>query len=192
MTEAWTAGRRWCSLRRMRRKVTVQTLQQFMHELAAAARSPGKVYFTGGATALLLGFREQTIDIDLKLDPEPEGVFEAIAALKDRLELNVELASPEDFIPRTADWRERSRPIAALGPVEFFHYDFSLQALAKLERGHAQDLDDVARLVRGGYVSAEELRRRFDQIEPGLLRYPAIDPASYKAKLEEFLRGQGA
>src|SRR5437870_7229494 len=57
----------------MRRKVTVETLKQFMQELAAAARSPGKVYFTGGATALLLGFRQQTIDTDLKMDPEPEG-----------------------------------------------------------------------------------------------------------------------
>lgn len=76
----------------MRRKVTVAALRQFMQELAAAARSPGSVYFTGGATALLLGFREQTIDIDLKLDPEPEGAFEAIATLKNRLDINVELS----------------------------------------------------------------------------------------------------
>src|SRR5437016_5854900 len=158
----------------MRRKVTVATLKQFMQELAAAARSPGKVYFTGGATALLLGFREQTIDIDLKLDPEPKGAFEAIAALKDRLNLNVELASPDDFIPPAADWRERSRHIASIGQVQYFHYDFSLQALAKLERGHAQDLEDVASLIRGGYVTAEELKSRFAQIEPGLLRYPAV------------------
>src|SRR5260370_16080809 len=124
----------------MRRKVTVETLKQFMQELAAAARSPGKVYFTGGATALLLGFREQTIDIDLKLDPEPEGAFEAIATLKNNLDLNVELASPADFIPAAADWRERSRHIATIGKLEFFHYHFSLQALSKFERGHAQDL----------------------------------------------------
>jgi len=32
-----------------------------MRELATAARGPGNIYFTGGATALLLGFREQTI-----------------------------------------------------------------------------------------------------------------------------------
>lgn len=57
-------------MRRMRRKVSLATLKQFMKELAAAACSPGKVYFTGGATALLLGFREQTIDVDLKLDPD--------------------------------------------------------------------------------------------------------------------------
>jgi len=171
----------------MRRKVTLATLKQFMQELAMAARSPGKVYFTGGATALLLGFREQTIDIDLKLDPEPEGAFEAIATLKNRLDLNVELASPDDFIPRAPDWREQSRLIASIGRVEFYHYDFSLQALAKLERGHAQDLEDVRSLVRGGYVTAAELKTRFTQIEPGLLRYPAIDPRQFRHKLEEFL-----
>jgi hypothetical protein len=158
-----------------------------MEELAAAARSPGKVYFTGGATALLLGFREQTIDIDLKLEPEPAGAFEAIAILKNRLDLNVELAAPDDFIPAAGDWRERSRHIAVIGPVEFFHYDFSLQALAKLVRGHTQDLADVASFVRGGYVTPEELQSRFAQIEPGLLRYPAVDPQQFKKKVDDFL-----
>jgi hypothetical protein len=173
----------------MRRKVTVATLQRFMQELARESKSPGKVYFTGGATALLLGFRDQTIDIDLKLDPEPGGAFEAIAALKDRLELNVELASPDDFIPRTDDWRERSRRIAEIGPVEYLHYDFTLQALAKIERGHAQDLEDVASLVRGGYVNAQELRACFARIEPQLLRYPALDPEQFRRKLKNFLAG---
>ncbi len=102
-----------------------------MRELAASARGPGKVYFTGGATALLLGFREQTIDIDLKLDPEPAGAFEAIARLKNQLDVNVELASPDDFIPTVPDWRSRSPRIASFGQVEFFHYDLALQALAK-------------------------------------------------------------
>src|SRR5437879_2619812 len=175
----------------MRRGVSVDTLKQFMRELAAAARSPGKVYFTGGATALLLGFRQQTIDIDLKLDPEPVGAFEAIAALKNRLNLNVELASPDDFIPPPANWRERSRPITSIGPVEFFHYDFSMQALAKLERGHAQDLEDVISFIRGGYVTTDELKTRLAQIEPGLIRYPAVDPTQFRRKVEDFLsKGQ--
>ena len=68
-----------------------------MRELATAARGPGNIYFTGGATALLLGFREQTIDVDIKMDPEPAGAFEAIATLKNVLDLNIELASPADF-----------------------------------------------------------------------------------------------
>jgi hypothetical protein len=158
-----------------------------MEELAATTRSPGKVYLTGGATALLLGFREQTIDIDLKLDPEPEGAFEAIAGLKNRLDLNVELASPADFIPALPDWREHSTHIITIKRVEFFHYDFVLQALAKIERGHAQDLQDAARLVRGGYVRLQELKTRFEQIRPGLVRYPALDPQQFQTKLESFL-----
>jgi len=171
----------------MRRKVTIDNLKQFMEELAARATTPGKVYFTGGATALLLGFRDQTIDIDLKLDPEPGGVFEAIALLKNKLDLNVELASPDDFIPAPADWRAHSRFIASIGRLEFFHYDFALQALAKLERGHAHDLDDVAKFLRGGQVTAEELKKRFAQIESGLARYPALDPEQFRKKVEQFL-----
>ena len=167
--------------------MTKAALQRFMEELAAAARSPGKVYFTGGATALLLGFRQQTIDIDIKLDPEPAGVFEAIAVLKNRLDLNVELASPADFIPAPSDWRERSKHIASIGQVEFFHYDLVLQALAKLERGHAQDLKDVASLLNGKFITASELRATFAEIAPALVRYPAIDPLQYKKKVDDFL-----
>ena len=158
-----------------------------MQELAATAQSPGKVYFTGGATALLLGFREQTIDIDLKLDPEPKGVFEAIARLKNTLDLNVELASPDNFIPVPPDWREHSRHIVSIGSVEFFHYDFVLQALSKLERGHDQDLEDVVSLFRAGHISAEGLRECLARIEPDLIRYPAIEPVQFKAKVEKFL-----
>ena len=171
----------------MRRKVTKATLEQFMKELAAAARSRGNVYFTGGVTALLLGFREQTIDIDLKLDPEPDGVFEAIATLKERLNVNVELAAPDDFIPNTPDWRERSQHIASVGQLQFFHYDFCLQALAKLERSQAHDLEDVANFIRGGHVTAAGLRKCFAEIEPRLLRYPAVDAAAFKKKVEDFL-----
>src|SRR5436305_14365594 len=101
----------------MRTRVTKEALRTFMEELAKAAQSPGKIYFTGGATALLLGFREQTLDLDLKLDPEPKGVFEAIGRLKNALDLNIELASPDDFIPPGAHWRSRSRHLASIGPV---------------------------------------------------------------------------
>jgi hypothetical protein len=158
-----------------------------MRELAAAARTPGKVFFTGGATALLLGFREQTIDVDIKMAPEPQGVFEAIASLKNSLQINVEMASPIDFIPPRPDWEQRSRLIRVIGPVEFYHFDFALQALAKLERGHSQDLKDVRDLLQGGFVQVAELRETLLQIEPYLVRYPAIDARQFRDKVEEFI-----
>jgi len=145
------------------------------------------VYFTGGATALLLGFREQTLDLDIKLDPEPKGAFEAIARLKNELDLNIELASPDDFIPAGANWRARSRHIATIGQLDFFHYDFALQALSKLERGYAQDLEDVAHFLERMLVTPAELRGLFKEIEPGLIRYPSLNPQQFKAKVEAFL-----
>lgn len=158
-----------------------------MRELGATAKSAGSVYFAGGSTALLLGLREQTIDIDLKFDPEPEGVFEAIALLKEKLEINVELASPGDFIPPPADWRARSIEIATFGALRFFHYDLVAQVLAKVERGHAQDLRDALDLVRRGFVRKEDLAEKFSEIKPKLVRYPAIDPNQFERKIREFL-----
>src|SRR5262245_23875423 len=119
----------------MRGFVDRSKLEEFMKRLGRAAKTPGVIYLTGGSTALLLGIREQTVDIDIKLDPEPQGVFEAIARLKESLGLNVELASPDDFLPPLPRWRERSIPILTAGKVSFRHYDLYAQALAKIERG---------------------------------------------------------
>lgn len=171
----------------MRQPVTIERLEKFMDRLARSVKSPGKVYFTGGATALLLGFRQQTIDIDIKLDPEPAGAFEAIATLKNQLDINVELASPADFIPATSSWREYSKLIKSVGSVDFYHFNFTLQALAKLERGHKQDIYDVIDFVRRGHTSPAELRSTFEEIEPLLIRYPAIDPVDFKKHVIDFI-----
>ena len=53
-------------------------------------------------------------------DPEPPGLFEALAVLKDQLDINVELAYPDQSIQAIPGWRERSLFIARHGPVEFF------------------------------------------------------------------------
>lgn len=161
-----------------------------MTSLGRRATTPGTVYITGGATALLLGFRDQTVDIDLKMDPEPGGVFQAIADLKESLSLNVELAAPDQFIPPLPGWQERSESILTAGKVAFRHYDFYGQVLAKIERGHDLDLADARSFVARGFVDAGELRRLFETIRPELIRYPAISPADFERKLEEFLKTQ--
>jgi len=70
----------------------------------------------------------------------PKERLKAIAVLKNELNLNVELASPDNFIPAAPDWRERSQHIATIGRLQFFHYDFSLQALAKLDEAMRKTL----------------------------------------------------
>ena len=119
-----------------------------MRLIGSEAKGPGRVYLVGGASAVIIGWRETTIDVDLKLAPEPPGVFNAIASAKETLDINVELAAPDEFIPALPDWPSRSTFIVRQGPVDFFHYDFHAQALAKIERGHEQDLQDVAAMHR--------------------------------------------
>ncbi|MHB8636566.1 MAG: DUF6036 family nucleotidyltransferase [Fimbriimonadaceae bacterium] len=163
-------------------------LLAFVEAIGQTALGPGRVYFVGGATALLLGVREQTIDIDIKLDPEPSGIFESIAGLKERLGLNVELASPDQFLPELPGWRERSEFIARSGLVEFFHYDFYAQALAKILRGHRNDLVDALALTKLGKVKCTQLEALFEQIRPQLIRYPTIDGPDFKARVLAFVK----
>jgi len=172
----------------VRGEADAEKVRRLLAEISRRARGPGAVYLTGGATAALFGWRARTVDVDLKLDPEPPGVFEAIAALKEELDVNVELASPDQFIPALPDWRERSRPIDVPGPVRFFHYDLRAQALAKIERGHARDLGDVRAMLRAELVTEDELRRAFETIQPGLVRYPALDARAFRARFDDFLR----
>lgn len=171
----------------MRAKVDASRIERFMAALGRAARSEGCVFLTGGTSAVLIGWRESTIDVDLSFDPEPAGVFEALARLKDELDLNVELASPAHFIPPLPGWRERCRHIVTHGRLQFFHYDFVAQALSKIERGHAQDISDVREMVSRGLVAPAALRECFDQIEPELIRYPAIDADLFRQKVQEAL-----
>jgi hypothetical protein len=68
------------------------------------------------------------------------------------------------------------------------NFDFYSQALSKIERGFEQDLEDVAAMLRDELVEPGQLRELFTEIEPSLFRYPAIDPVSFRAKVERALR----
>jgi hypothetical protein len=68
------------------------------------------------------------------------------------------------------------------------HFELVSQALAKIERGHAQDRGDVAALIERGLATPEALRVPFEAIARELYRYPAVDPASFRRAVEDVLR----
>ena len=159
-------------------------LQTFLEELSHAAREPTRVYLTGGASQLLRGLRESTIDIDLTLEPERDEVLRAMVALKESLGVNVEIVSPAHFVPALPGWRDRCEFAAQLGKLAVYHFDPYTQALSKLERGHDRDLRDVAALVEAGLVDPVRLRALFAEAEAELFRYPSIDPPSLRRAVE--------
>lgn len=168
----------------MRELADRQRIERFMDALGETARTNVRVYLVGGTTAVLMGWRLSTVDVDLVMRPEDDALLRAIPALKNELELNVELASPADFIPVPPGWEERSLFIRDVHRVAFYHFDLYAQALAKVERGHHQDIEDVREMIGRGLVERQRARDYFGRIEPDLYRFPAIDPPSFRSAVD--------
>jgi hypothetical protein len=150
-----------------------------------SASVDGRVYLTGGATAVLNGWRDSTIDVDVKLVPDRDELLRDIPRLKQELDINIELAAPSDFIPVPDGWEERSPLIRREGRLEFRHFDAVAQALSKAERGHDQDRRDIEEMIAAGLVDPADAREQFGRIEPLLFRFPAIDPDSFRRAVAE-------
>lgn len=173
----------------MRELADSDRIERFMRELGRAARVEGRVYLAGGATAVLNGWRASTVDVDIKIIPDRDELLRQIPRLKEELNLNVELASPSDFIPLPPGWEDRSPLIRTEGKLAFHHFDPVAQALSKAERGHDQDRRDIRDLIDSGLVDPAEARAQFEAIEAELYRFPAIDPATFRRSVEELFPG---
>lgn len=174
----------------MRELADETRIRAFMRALARGAAAPGRVYLTGGATAVLSGWRDSTIDVDIKLVPDSDALLRAIQEIKETLQLNVELAAPDDFIPVRPGWEDRSPFVTQEGTLSFHHFDLVAQALAKIERGHATDRGDVREMLRRGLVTPDTLRAAFTAIQPEMYRYPAIDRAAFEKALDDILASE--
>jgi hypothetical protein len=173
----------------MRAPVDRARVTRLMEHLGRAASIALRVYFVGGTSAVMIGWRDATIDVDLMIRPHDDALLRAIPSAKDTLDINVELASPADFIPLPPGWEERSPLIERRGQVSFHHFDFYSQALSKVERGHRQDIEDVRAMIERGLVDPRQARAYFDRIEPDLYRFPAIDPATFRRAVESAFTG---
>lgn len=172
----------------MREPVTADRIRSFMRALGNLARQAARIYLVGGATAVLVGWRPTTIDVDIKIIAENDSILKEIPALKETLQINVELASPDQFIPPLPGWEERSPFIGQEGTLSFYHYDYYAQALAKIERGHQQDIRDIEAMIGMKLVLPKQLLQHFEHIESQLYRYPAVDPATFRRAVEETVR----
>ena len=161
---------------------------ELLKYLGAHIRTPGTLFLTGGATAILIGWRERTIDVDCKFDPEPQGIYESLQRAKEKFDINIEMASPDLFIPPLPGWRDRSQFVGKFGLLEVYHYDFYSQAMAKIERGHLRDDSDVENMVRLGLVERKKLGEYFQAIAQDLIRYPSISQKAFAEKIARFLK----
>jgi Nucleotidyltransferase of unknown function (DUF6036) len=168
----------------VREAADTEKIERLARELGRVVPRGTRMYLTGGATAVLEGWRESTVDIDVRFEPDSDTALERIRDLKEELGVNVELASPLDFLPALPGWQDRSRFRLRDGNLEVFDFDPYSQALSKLERGFDLDLQDVRSLVDGGQVEPVKLLELLSAIEGDLYRFPAVEPRSLRAAVE--------
>ena len=172
----------------VRRSLTRAGIQALMEELAHSApgRGPYRVYLVGGGTAVHAGWRESTIDADLY--SEKEAVFRDVQAIKERLQINIEFARPEHFVPALAGSDERHVFIATIGKVSFYHYDPYAQLLSKVVRGFNRDMQDAERFLDSGMVDAARFRSLVGAIpEAAYARYPTLSRQAVLEAVDDFL-----
>jgi len=167
-------------------------IREFLLELSCRFRHTARILLVGGTTMVYEGLRGKTLDIGVKLVVEPRyhgELIRAIRDLKDELDVNVEEAAPDEFIPLPSGSDRRHEYVGRFGEIDGYHYDLYSTALSKIERGRTQDIEDVLDLLRAGRIRWEELSSFFDEILPAVgtagLRQ---DPEAFRANFEHLER----
>ena len=172
----------------MREELTRERLLRLMRELARTAPRRGtfRVYLVGGGTSVYMGWRQSSLDVDLFSDQD--DVFRDIQGIKERLNLNIEFARPEDFVPPLKGSPDRHILIDTVGSITFYHYDPYAQLLFKVVRGFQRDLVDAREFIRSKWVDPEVFRSLVAAIpEPSYAKYPNLSRAAVERAVDAFL-----
>ncbi|OGQ45879.1 MAG: hypothetical protein A3I05_08280 [Deltaproteobacteria bacterium RIFCSPLOWO2_02_FULL_44_10] len=156
-----------------------------MKSIGKMLQKSATFYLTGGSTAILYGFREGTIDIDIAGDMDE--LFSHIPKMKERFQINIEIAKPTDFIPSLPKEKGRHIMIGTFGKATFMHFDPYAQAFSKIVRGHETDMVDVKALVAAGLVETKKLCEMVKKIpDSQFTRYPRLNRSAVEAAVESF------
>lgn len=172
----------------MRADATREKITAFMKEIAGRAPRTGsyEVYFVGGGTAVYLGWRPSSVDVDVYSDKD--AVFRDVQKIKEDLQINIEFARPEHFVPPLKGSNGRHVPIETIGRVAFFHYDPYAQVLSKVVRGFKRDLEDAGQFIRTGMVDPAKLRSLIAGIpDSTFAKYPTLSRTAIENAVEGFL-----
>jgi Nucleotidyltransferase of unknown function (DUF6036) len=163
-------------------------IEKFLIALGKAYRKAGRLYLAGGAALVHLGLRSgSTLDIDVVIEATDEDeMITAIRRLVEQMQINIEFASPADFIPIPAQWAAHAKYIGRYGKIDAFYFDLYSLALSKIARGNDRDLVDVKLLVQQKLVVLEELDIAYNEVLPRMGKRPYInlDPQKFAGQYE--------
>jgi hypothetical protein len=167
-------------------------IERFLRALGRRMTHPLRLYLVGGPIVVDLGLRASTLDVGYVAqadDPQALEEFERlIPILKNELKINVEPASPGDFIPVPPGVFARSRYVRTYGRVSVYYYDLPTTIISKLARGAERDLADVEELIRSGDVSWADVEATWAEIRPSPRGWLRHDPIAVERQIEAMRR----
>lgn len=158
-------------------------IEKFLNALGKAYRKEGRLYLAGGAALVHMGLRSgSTLDIDVVIEASNEDeMITAIRRLKEQMQINIEFASPADFIPIPSQWAAHAKYIGRYGKIDAFYFDLYSLALSKISRSSDRDLVDVKLLVQQNLITLDELDTAYQEVLPRMGKRPYInlDPQKF-------------
>jgi hypothetical protein len=156
------------------------------------------LYLVGGSTLVDLGLRDATLDVDYVAQADDQSALSdlerRLPRLKDELDVNVEPASPSDFMPVPAGALARSHYVRSYGPLAVYHYDYPSQILAKVARSAERDLNDIELLLRARVVSWDAVEAAWTEVrvsDTGWLRHTPLEVERRMDQVRNRLRDAG-
>jgi len=135
-----------------------------------------------------LGLRGATLAIGYVVNadnPSALAEFEQLVrALKNELDVNVEPASPADFLPIPRSVMEQSRYVRRHGRLDVYYYHLPSLVLAKAARGFEQDLADAERLIRAGEVAWQDVITTWTRVRKGPSGWLRYEPDEVELRLD--------
>jgi hypothetical protein len=108
--------------------------------------------------------------------------------IKERLNLNIEFARPENFVPPLEGSEGRHVLIETVDHVTFYHDDPYAQLLSKVVRGFARDLADAKAFVTRGMVDPDRFKALVQGIPDSMYaKHPRLSPPAVRAAVDDFL-----
>jgi len=156
-------------------------------------RRPLRFYLVGGAAIVDQGMRDATVDVDFVVDADDPAAIDEferlVPELKNELNINLEPASPADFLPVPPGALDRSLYARTYGAVTVYYYDPVATAISKIARGAERDLSDVRALLASERVTWEQIESMWRQMRASPRGWVRYDPETVERRIRT-LRGQ--
>ena len=170
---------------------TRTNIAAFLHELGRQFHGRAALYLAGGASLVYEGFRPRTVDIDYRVElqsGDDSQFIQALRAAQRTVPVNVEPASPADFIPLPAGWQDRSRFLTQEGGLTIYAFDPLSTALAKIQRGQERDISDVSTMCQAGLINLDQIVAAFEEIAPRIETeaLPRVTEQDFRRKIGAF------